>query len=506
MATVNGVNLPDSVVNGVGTKTSHRPSWPARLARAVPGWAWKYLLVLSDALLILLAFAMAYFVRYELQWFRLVDPSNAVKFSQYTPFMLAYLVILLLAFYFSDVYPYVRGRAWVEEVYVIGTATMFGTVILIVANLFVSQVLLSRLIFLYAALFVTFLLAISRLFIHIGQARLRQYGVGVERVVLVGAGDVGRMVMRTVVARPDYGYQLVGFLDDNPAKGTTDVGPFKALGSIDNFEPVLNEVDLDAVIICLPWQSHRTIQRLLRLCDQHNVQAQVVPDLFQLTKNQMQVQDLNGIPLISTRDVSIQGWNRLVKRSSDLILGGVMGLLLLPVGLLIALAIRLDSRGSIFYVQTRIGRNGEPFACYKFRSMVEGADGMRGEMGAENEASGPLFKVRNDPRRTRVGRFLRRYSLDEIPQFYNVLRGDMSLVGPRPNMPEEVEQYLGWHKRRLSVSPGITGLWQVSGRSDLTFDEMVLLDIYYVENWSLGMDLGILLRSVPAVIRARGAY
>ena len=340
------------------------------------------------------------------------------------------------------------------------------------ANLFISQVLLSRLIFLYAALFVTLLLAISRLFIQIGRARLRQYGVGVERVVLVGAGDVGRMVMRTVVARPDYGYQLVGFLDDNPAKGTTDVGPFKALGSIDNFEPVLNEVDLDAVIICLPWQSHRTIQRLLRLCDQHNVQAQVVPDLFQLTKNQMQVQDLNGIPLISTRDVSIQGWNRFVKRSSDLILGGVMSLMLLPVGLLIALAIRLDSKGPIFYVQTRIGRNGEPFACYKFRSMVEGADGMRGEMDAENEASGPLFKVRNDPRRTRVGRFLRRYSLDEIPQFYNVLRGDMSLVGPRPNLPEEVEQYLSWHKRRLSVSPGITGslAGQRAQRPDLRRD------------------------------------
>ena len=146
------------------------------------------------------------------------------------------------------------------------------------------------------------------------------------------------------------------------------------------------------MIICLPWQSHRTIQRLLRLCDQHNVQAQVVPDLFQLTKNQMQVEDLNGIPLISTRDVSIQGWNRLVKRSSDLILGGVMSLLLLPVGLMIALAIRLDSKGPIFYVQTRIGRNGKPFPCYKFRSMVDGADGMREEMGVSERSVRPALQ------------------------------------------------------------------------------------------------------------------
>ncbi len=506
MATVNRVDPPGTTMNGFTVNAGQRPGGLARFAQSVPGWAWKYLLVLSDALLIIVAFTIAYFVRYELQWFRLVDPSNAVKFSQYTPFMVAYLAILLLVFYLSDVYPYMRGRNWVEEVYVIGTATMAGTVVLIVANLFVSQVLLSRLIFLYAALFVTLLLAISRLLIQIGRAHLRQYGVGVDRVVLVGAGDVGRMVMRTVVARPDYGYQLVGFLDDNPAKGTTDVGPFKALGSIDNFEPVLAEVELDAVIICLPWQSHRTIQRLLRLCEQRGVQAQVVPDLFQLTKNQMEVHDLNGIPLISTRDVSIQGWNRFVKRSSDLILGGLASLILLPLGLLIALAIRLDSKGPILYVQTRVGRNGEPFRCYKFRSMVVGAEDMRVELDEENEATGPLFKVRNDPRRTRVGGFLRRYSLDEIPQFYNVLWGDMSLVGPRPNLPEEVEQYLNWHKRRLMASPGITGLWQVSGRSDLTFDEMVLLDIYYVENWSLGMDLGILLRSIPAVIRARGAY
>lgn len=314
------------------------------------------------------------------------------------------------------------------------------------------------------------------------------------------------MVMRTVAARPDYGYQLVGFLDDNPVKGSTDIGPFKALGSIDNFEAVLDDVDLDTVVICLPWQSHRMIQRLLRLCEQRQVYAQVVPDLFQLTKNQMQVRDLNGIPLISTRDVSIRGWNRFVKRNSDLVLASMMSIIALPIGLLIALAIRLDSKGPIFYVQTRVGRDGKLFQCYKFRSMVVDAETMRQDLDDVNEASGPLFKLRNDPRRTRVGRFLRRYSLDELPQLYNVLRGDMSLVGPRPNTPEEAAQYETWHRRRLAVSPGLTGLWQVSGRSELTFDEMVLLDIYYVENWSLVLDFGIMLRSIPAVLRGRGAY
>jgi exopolysaccharide biosynthesis polyprenyl glycosylphosphotransferase len=314
------------------------------------------------------------------------------------------------------------------------------------------------------------------------------------------------MVMRTVAARPDYGYQLIGFLDDNPAKGFTNIGPYRALGPVDNLSQVLEVETVDSVIICLPWQSHRMIQRLLRTCEQSSVRAQIVPDLFQLTKNQVYVEDLNGIPLFSTRDVSIQGWNLFVKQASDLVLGGLGGVLALPLCALIALAIKLDSPGPVLFTQTRIGRNGVPFRCYKFRSMVDGAADMQQDLGELNEATGPLFKVRNDPRRTRVGRWIRRFSLDELPQLINVMRGEMSLVGPRPNLPEEVEQYQEWHKKRLSVSPGITGMWQVSGRSDLTFDEMVLLDIYYVENWSLALDLGILVRSIPAIVRARGAY
>ena len=236
------------------------------------------------------------------------------------------------------------------------------------------------------------------------------------------------------------------------------------------------------------------------------MRALVVPDLFQVTKNQVYVDDFNGIPLISTRGVSIQGWNLILKRASDLVLGIAATVISLPLTLLIALAIKLDTTGPVLYSQTRIGKNGVPFRCYKFRSMVVGADSMRPELAEINEATGPLFKVRNDPRRTAVGRLLRRYSLDELPQIINVIRGEMSLVGPRPNLPEETEQYEEWHKKRLTVSPGITGLWQVSGRSDLTFDEMVLLDIYYVENWTITMDIGILLRSLPAVLRGRGAY
>jgi lipopolysaccharide/colanic/teichoic acid biosynthesis glycosyltransferase len=180
--------------------------------------------------------------------------------------------------------------------------------------------------------------------------------------------------------------------------------------------------------------------------------------------------------------------------------------LLAPVWLLVALAIRLDSPGPILFRQVRVGRHGKPFTFYKFRSMRADAEAELDNLRELNEASGPLFKIRDDPRQTRVGRFIRRTSLDELPQLFNVLGGDMSLVGPRPGLPSEVVQYQDWQRRRLEIQPGITGLWQVRGRSDLTFDEMVMLDIYYGENWSLGIDVQTLVRTIPQILFGDGAY
>ncbi|MEZ4706421.1 MAG: undecaprenyl-phosphate glucose phosphotransferase [Caldilineaceae bacterium] len=515
MATLNQVNFKTSEFTAddqaaprtmLGQHLPHSTSRAVEFIKSIDAKWWKYILVASDVVLILLACILAYFVRYNLQWFRTVDPASEIAFAAYLPVALALAAICVVAYRLSNVYPYKRARGPLEQTYDIATATTASIMMVITISLFFRPLLNSRLIFLYIAIFITVLLGISRLVILLTLNKLRRYGVAVERTVLVGAGDVGRMVMRNIAARPELGYQLIGFLDDNPNKGHTDIGRFRALGEIDNLDALLETQNIQRVIICLPWQSHRTAQRLLRVCTQAGVFAQVVPDLFQLTRNQMQVEQLNGIPLISMSTATIQGWNLFLKRLTDITLTLSGAVLCLPLAILIAIAIRLDSPGPIIYIQTRIGRNGRPFRCFKFRSMVSEADQLRRHISDLNEASGPLFKMRDDPRLTRVGRFLRRYSLDELPQFINVLLGDMSLVGPRPNLPSEVDQYEEWHKKRLSASPGITGLWQVSGRSDLTFDEMVLLDIYYVENWSLLLDLSIILRSIPAVLRAKGAY
>ncbi len=504
MTSINNMNLTRAAM-GRHNRTGQK-SRLAVFVQQVPQEWWPYLLLVTDAFLIVVGFAAAYYVRYELQLGRLVDPANRVGITAYLPFAALLVIVSLLSYRFSTIYPYKPGRSLVEETYTIGTATTLAVVILSGINLIYEPLSYSRLLFLYTAIFVTLLLGTSRFLIGQLRGYLRHYGIGVRQVLLVGAGDVGRMVMRTAVARPELGYQVVGFLDDNPVRGQTDIGPYRALGPIANFPQVIDQEAIDNVIICLPWESHEMIQQLLYTCEQNQVRAQIVPDYFHLTKNQVQVEDLNGIPLLSTRELSIQGWNYIVKRTADIVLSVLVLLLVWPLLALIALAIRLDSPGSIIYQQLRIGKHGKPFACYKFRSMVANADARRHEVAGLNEATGPLFKMRNDPRQTNVGRFIRRFSLDELPQLYNVIRGEMSIVGPRPNLPSEVAAYEEWHKKRLVASPGITGLWQVSGRSDLTFDEMVLLDIYYVENWSLALDLHILLRSAPAVLRARGAY
>jgi len=313
--------------------------------------------------------------------------------------------------------------------------------------------------------------------------------------------------MRAVVANPEAGLSIVGFLDDNPAKGEIDIGRFRALGSIDdNLPSVLEEQEVDEVIITLPWQYHRKIMRIMAQCERRQIRTRIVPDVFQMTIHQMQVEDIAGIPMIGIKEVSISGLNQLLKRSIDLGCSTLAVILLAPLMGLVALMIKLESPGPVLFPQERVGKNGRRFTLYKFRSMIDGAESQKSALSSLNEADGPLFKMKDDPRTTRLGKLLRKLSIDEWPQFYNVLRGEMSLVGPRPPLQAEVEQYKEWHKRRLDISPGITGLWQVSGRSGLTFDEMALLDIYYIENWSLGLDAKILLQTIPKVIFGDGAY
>ncbi len=464
------------------------------------------IMALTDVVLINLAFATAYWVRYDLQWFRAVDPANDAPFQVYIPFALVLTVLLMIAYKLGGVYDQPRSASWLDEVYALVGGTTTGIVIVTAITFWFRPLVYSRLMFLWAGGMIVTLLSLSRLIKRwIWESRMRQ-GIGVDRVLIVGAGEVGRRLMRNIVAQPELGYQVVGFVDDDPDKNRTDIGRFKALGGIDNLPRVVQEEAIDEVIITLPWMYHRKILGIMRQCEREQVRARIVPDLFQLALSRVDIEDLGGIPIIGVKEISITGWNLAFKRAGDLVVSLAGLILLFPLMLLISAAIKLDSPGPILFKQIRVGKGGRRFVFYKFRSMHQGAEEERPQLTDRDEVVGPTFKIRHDPRCTRVGRFLRRTSLDELPQLYNVLRGEMSLVGPRPAIPLEVEQYQEWHRKRLEIWPGITGLWQVSGRSQLTFDEMCLLDIYYLENWSPLLDLKIALKTIPAVLAGRGAY
>lgn len=461
---------------------------------------------LFDIVLINTGFRIAYWLRYDLQLFRSVDPANNVPYSAYLPLVILQTLVLLLAMRREGAYDVRRTRPLFDELYGVLNATTTAIMLMVVFVFFYRSLFYSRIIFIYAGLLILTLVGSARLVRRLILGRLRQAGQGVDRLLIVGAGEVGRAVIRNIIAQPDLGYQIVGFLDDDPAKSNTDIGPIKALGPVENLPQLLRELHISQVIITLPWQYHRKTVRLVLEAEEAGARARVVPDLFQLSLGRVDVETINGIPLISIKQTALTGWNLALKRILDLAFTIPFLLLTAPLWLLIAIAIKLDSPGPVFFKQERAGKNGKPFQVYKFRSMVVGAEAEQQKLIAQNEATGPLFKMRDDPRRTRVGRFIRQTSLDELPQFINVLRGEMSVVGPRPALFSEVTQYQEWQRKRLDIQPGITGLWQVSGRSDLTFDEMVMLDIYYGENWSLMSDIRIILRTIPQVLFGDGAY
>jgi exopolysaccharide biosynthesis polyprenyl glycosylphosphotransferase len=463
--------------------------------------------IITDVLLINLAFAIAYWMRYELQWFASVDEANFVSYSAFIPISLALTVLLLGIYKLNGVYDQPRGASWFDEVYRLTTGTATGIIVMVFVIVFLFRPFFySRLIFLYSGILVTIFLSASRLGKRLLRQRLRRRGLGVDRLLIVGAGEVGRTVMRHVVAQPALGYHVVGFVDDDPEKASTDIGRFRALGNTANIPRLIKEMIVDEVIITLPWMYHRKIVSIIAQCEREQVRVRIVPDMFQMTLSHLDVEDLGGIPMIGVRDITIGRTQGFVKRAMDVFVALTGLILLLPFFALLALLIKLDSDGPAIFSQIRVGKNENLFACYKFRSMRQGAEAEQEQLRTLNEADGPIFKMRDDPRITRVGRMLRRASLDELPQLFNVLMGHMSLVGPRPAPPSEVQRYQPWHKRRLEVAPGMTGLWQVSGRSELSFDEMVLLDLYYIEHWSPVLDVQIMLRTLPKVIIGEGAY
>ncbi|MDQ6605809.1 MAG: sugar transferase, partial [Actinomycetota bacterium] len=280
----------------------------------------------------------------------------------------------------------------------------------------------------------------------------------------------------------------------------------RSVGRLDQLNQILARERVQEVIIADPDFPQEKAVDLVDLCHQRGVTVHVAPSTMEILINRAEFIPGQSVPLFTLRPPVFEGVDYAVKRSFDLVLSTIGLVILTPMLLAISAAIKLSSRGPVIYRSMRPGMAGKPFYCFKFRTMREHADQIQADLEPFNEQSGGLFKIRDDPRLTRVGRFLRRFSLDELPQLANVIRGEMSLVGPRPLTMRDFEQLEDWHKKRYHVLPGITGLWQVSGRAELDFDDLVRLDFLYLERWSMFLDLSILLKTIPAVFSRRGAF
>ncbi len=466
----------------------------------------RYATIVADIILINLAFAFAYVVRYDWQWLYAVPENFYVPFVDYIDQLVVLNGFLILAYGQNRAWRRRRGEFWIDEVSRIAIATAAGMGFFIVATFFFQPTPFSRLMLGWTLLFIVIFVGLGRLVrrnvLHYQYRR----GKSVDLALIVGAGETGRGVIRTLLVRGDLGFKAIGYLDGR-LEDSIGLERIPNLGVLADLPAVLtNHPRLHTVFIALPGEMHQEMTNAAQICQQHGVRAQVIPDLLQMNLNNVEFNNMAGIPLLSVRDVGISRLQRVLKRTLDLTIIAVAAIPALLIGGLIALVIRIDSKGPTFYTSARVGRNGKPFMMVKFRSMIDGAEDEKEGLMEMNEADGPLFKIKDDPRQTKSGRFLRKTSLDELPQLLNVFLGHMSMVGPRPPLQDEVDQYKPWQRQRLSVIGGATGLWQVSGRSDLTFDELCLLDIYYIENWSIMFDLRILLQTIPHLLFGRGAY
>jgi Undecaprenyl-phosphate glucose phosphotransferase len=455
------------------------------------------LFVAADVLATVLALGAAWLIRFESVW---PTPKGAQPFENYVAFIPILVAIWPVVFYFHRLYQIRRDRSTIDEVLAVIVAASLGTILLVgLLSFWRGFTYTSR------QLLVLFLF-LDILFVSLVRLGIRKYletmwstGTGVRRTLIVGAGHTGRALADKLLDHPATGLKPVGFADDDPAKRTEGYRGLAVLGATSEVTRLIRAHEVDTVFLALPVEAHRTMLTILKEVGNEIVDLKVVPDLFQYVTFKAGVEDFDGLPVINLTQMPLEGWNSLVKRTMDVALsalGLVAIAVLFPV---IALAIWLEDRGPIFYAQERMGLDGRLFRMLKFRSM---------RVDAEDD--GARWTEENDPRRTRVGAFLRKTSLDELPQLVNVFTGEMSLVGPRPERPEFVSTFkekFPQYMLRHRVRAGITGWAQVHGwRGNTSLSKRIEYDLYYIENWSVGLDVKILWLTVKWGFTHKNAY
>jgi exopolysaccharide biosynthesis polyprenyl glycosylphosphotransferase len=458
--------------------------------------------LLGDLGATLTAFFAAWLLRFVVEVIPVT--KNVPEFGPYLQLLPFILVVWPMVFYFHGLYQIRRGRSRVDEVLTLVVAVLLATVLLSVVIAWYRPPAApgSTEYFTYSRAFIGLfalvdlvLVATSRMLLREALRRIRLSGHNLQRILIVGAGALGKEITHKILLHRDMGFEVVGFLDDDPGKAGTEISGVPVLGSLRQAEEVLAAHNIDQVFIALPLEAYKKMLNMIDLFARECVEVKLVPDILQYATLQATLEDVDGTPVINLSQVPLQGWNSMVKRAMDVAIASASLLGLAVIFPFIAVAIWLEDRGPIFYRQERMGLDGKSFMIVKFRSMRVNAEA----------SSGPVWAIKDDPRRTRVGSFLRNWSIDELPQAWNVLVGDMSIVGPRPERPTFVREFkhkIPRYMLRHRVKAGITGWAQVHGwRGNTSIKKRINYDLYYIQNWTLALDLKILWMTLRHALR-----
>ncbi len=458
------------------------------------------LLIPLDFILVVLAGISAYQIRFS-DWSANMRPIIFnLPFKEYLPSVFLIAFIWSLVFIMVGLYQIKSARQFAQELRKIFFASSTGLAIVAIIIFFQRDLFDSRFIVLAGYVLATIYVSLGHVIIRRLQRRLLRHGVGVHKVILVGASKTTDNLLSEFSSNKRLGFEVIKRVKDFSLETLQEVAEF------------ISDREVDEIIQSDPNMSKAETLRLYDFATDNHIVYKYVADLLEVKVLRTEVAEIMGVPIVEVKRTTLEGWGRIMKRVFDVFVSGFLIILFSPVILLTMLAIAVDSKGPIFFSRrddgkpvTRIGEGGKPFRYFKFRSMIPNTDSMRYKELADRNmrADGPMVKIKDDPRVTRVGKIIRRWSIDELPELFLVFIGRMSLVGPRPHLPEEVAKYENYHRKALTVKPGITGLAQVSGRSDLAFEEEVKLDVYYIENWSFVLDLSILFRTPLAVFKHR---
>jgi exopolysaccharide biosynthesis polyprenyl glycosylphosphotransferase len=451
-----------------------------------------------DFILIMLAFLISYFLRTQIEQ---IEPINV-----YTAHIIGLGFVWVICLYIFDMYRSFRTLKGFDVLFIVGKATIFAFFVFgSYTYIFKIQHISRILVFLTYIIGMCFL-SLEKMFMVEIFNIVRQKGYNFRSVLLIGTGKRAQHFIHLLEKHREWGMKIIGLVDEDVEKKGTEILGYRVIGSFLDIPDIIHNTVVDEVVFVVPRSWLTKIDGIIRFLEIEGIKINLAVDIFDMKFAKAKQSDLDGFPLMIFETTSEKFFQRVLKRIFDIFVSAVFMAVLSPLFLAIAVIIKYSSRGPVFFKQMRCSLYGRKFMMYKFRTMVEGAEKKLDALLQKNEMKGPAFKLENDPRLTPIGRFLRKYSLDELPQLWNVFKGDMSIVGPRPPLLTEVTQYDNWQRRRISMRPGLTCIWQVEGRNNISdFNEWARLDLEYIDNWSFWLDIKIMIKTIPVVLLGKGA-